>query len=196
MSQFLDRLERVRGLPVMIGALLVFANLVVRALIYFLVPPDQPLGFVLFLLADGNLLLTHDEIAQTPQRRNQGFAQTDRVFDDTHHAGVVFPTVHVEKYAALALPHIAPRSVRGRQRHGEFPVAVQPLDFQVDGKDVARASDRCMGVDILRLERQVEPASVDNGRASFEQSAFVQRVQMTEADEIVGQARQMRREQP
>lgn len=57
MSQFLDRLERVRGLPVMIGVLLVFANLIVRSVIYFLVPPDQTLSFFLFLLADGNLLL-------------------------------------------------------------------------------------------------------------------------------------------
>jgi hypothetical protein len=57
MSQFLDRLERVRGLPVMIGVLLVIANLIVRSGIYFLVPPDQPLNFFLFLLADGNLLL-------------------------------------------------------------------------------------------------------------------------------------------
>lgn len=57
MSQFLDRLERVRGLPVMIGVLLIIANLIVRSVIHFLVPPDQPLSFFLFLLADGNLLL-------------------------------------------------------------------------------------------------------------------------------------------
>lgn len=57
MSQFLDRLERVRGLPVLAGVLLVVLNFVVRAVIYFLVPPDQPVGFFLFLLTDGNLLL-------------------------------------------------------------------------------------------------------------------------------------------
>lgn len=57
MSEFLDRLERVRGLPVLIGVLLVLLNLVVRTVIYFLVPVDQPVGFFLFLLREGNLLL-------------------------------------------------------------------------------------------------------------------------------------------
>ncbi len=57
MSQILDRLERVRGLPVLVGVLLVILNFVVRTLIYLLVPPDQPVGVFLFLLTDGNLLL-------------------------------------------------------------------------------------------------------------------------------------------
>lgn len=57
MSQFLERLERVRGLPVLIGVLLVILNFVVRALLAFLLPPDQPVGVVLFLFTEGNLLL-------------------------------------------------------------------------------------------------------------------------------------------
>ena len=57
MSQFLERLERVRGLPVLIGVLLVILNFVVRAVLAFLLPPDQPMGVVLFLFTEGNLLL-------------------------------------------------------------------------------------------------------------------------------------------
>jgi hypothetical protein len=57
MSEFLDYLERVRGLPVLIGVLLILLNLVVRIVLYFLVPPGQPVGFFLFLFTDGNLLL-------------------------------------------------------------------------------------------------------------------------------------------
>lgn len=57
MSEYLDRLERVRGLPVLIGVLLVLLNLVVRIVLYFLVPADQPVGFFLFLFREGNLLL-------------------------------------------------------------------------------------------------------------------------------------------
>jgi hypothetical protein len=57
MSQFLDRLEKVRGLPVLVGVALVLLNFVVRIVIYVLVPVDQPVGFVLFLFGEGNLLL-------------------------------------------------------------------------------------------------------------------------------------------
>jgi hypothetical protein len=57
MSQFLDRLEKVRGLPVLLGVALVLLNFVVRVVLYFVVPADQPVGFVLFLFTGGNLLL-------------------------------------------------------------------------------------------------------------------------------------------
>lgn len=57
MSRFLERLERVRGLPVLVGVLLVFLNFLVRAALFCLLPPDQPMGVVLFLFTDGNLLL-------------------------------------------------------------------------------------------------------------------------------------------
>jgi hypothetical protein len=57
MSQLLDRLERVRGLPVLLGAVLVLLNLVVRLVILALVPEDGPRGILFFLLTDGNLLL-------------------------------------------------------------------------------------------------------------------------------------------
>ena len=57
MSQFLDRLEKVRGLPVLIGVALVLLNFVVRCVVYGLTPDSQEFGFFLFLLTDGNLLL-------------------------------------------------------------------------------------------------------------------------------------------
>ena len=57
MSQFLDRLERVRGLPVLIGVALVILNFAVRWVAYALVPNSQHVGLVLFLFTDGNLLL-------------------------------------------------------------------------------------------------------------------------------------------
>jgi hypothetical protein len=57
LSRFLNRLEPVRGLPVLVGVLLVVLNFLVRTVLFFLLPPDQPVGFVLFLLTDGNLLL-------------------------------------------------------------------------------------------------------------------------------------------
>jgi hypothetical protein len=57
MSQLLDRLEKVRGLPVLIGVALVLLNFVVRCVVYGLVPDSQEGGFLLFLLTDGNLLL-------------------------------------------------------------------------------------------------------------------------------------------
>jgi hypothetical protein len=57
MSQFLDRLERVRGLPVLIGVALVLLNFVVRCLASGLTSGSQEVGFLLFLFTDGNLLL-------------------------------------------------------------------------------------------------------------------------------------------
>jgi hypothetical protein len=57
MSQFLDRLEKVRGLPVLVGAALVLLNFVVRIIVYALVPQGQPVGFFLFLFTEGNLFL-------------------------------------------------------------------------------------------------------------------------------------------
>jgi hypothetical protein len=57
MSQFLDRLEKVRGLPVLIGVALVILNFAVRCAAYALVPNSQDVGLVLFLFTDGNLLL-------------------------------------------------------------------------------------------------------------------------------------------
>jgi len=56
MSHFLDRLERVRGLPVLLGAALVLLNFLVRLVLFALVP-EEPGGVVFFLLTDGNLLL-------------------------------------------------------------------------------------------------------------------------------------------
>jgi hypothetical protein len=57
MSRYLDELEKVRGLPVLLGVALVLLNFVVQVLAYFLIPPGQAVGFVLFLLTEGNLLL-------------------------------------------------------------------------------------------------------------------------------------------
>lgn len=58
MSQFLDRLAAVRGLPVLIGVGLVILNFLVQCLAYVLTPPGaaEP-GFFVFLFTDGNLLL-------------------------------------------------------------------------------------------------------------------------------------------
>jgi len=57
MSQFLDRLEKVRGLPVLIGAALVLLNFVVQCVAYAFVPSSKDVGLILFLFTDGNLLL-------------------------------------------------------------------------------------------------------------------------------------------
>jgi hypothetical protein len=57
MSQFLDRLEKVRGVPVLVGVALVLLNFVVRSIAFALVPDGQDVGFLLFLVMDGNLLL-------------------------------------------------------------------------------------------------------------------------------------------
>ncbi len=57
MSQWLDKLEKVRGLPVLIGVALVLANLLVRCVLYAFAPDSGEVGFLLFLFSDGNLLL-------------------------------------------------------------------------------------------------------------------------------------------
>jgi len=57
MSHFLDKLERVRGLPVLLGAALVLLNFLLRLVIFALVSGEEPGGLLYFLLTDGNLLL-------------------------------------------------------------------------------------------------------------------------------------------
>jgi hypothetical protein len=57
MSQFLDGLAKVRGLPVLIGVALVILNFLVRSVAYALGPSTQEPGFLLFLFTSGNLLL-------------------------------------------------------------------------------------------------------------------------------------------
>ena len=57
MSDWLDRLEKVKGLPVLIGGVLVLLYFVVRCLIYALTSGSSDGGFLLFLFTDGNLLL-------------------------------------------------------------------------------------------------------------------------------------------
>ena len=57
MSQLLDRLERVRGLPVLVGVGLVLLNFIVRCVAFGLTSDTQGTGFLLFLLTEGNLLL-------------------------------------------------------------------------------------------------------------------------------------------
>ena len=56
-SEWLDRLERVKGLPVLIGALLVLLNFVVRCVLYAVTSSSGDVGFLLFLFTDGNILL-------------------------------------------------------------------------------------------------------------------------------------------
>ncbi len=57
MSHWLDKLERVRGLPVLIGVALVVANLLVRCVLHAFTSGSDEAGFLMFLLTDGNLLL-------------------------------------------------------------------------------------------------------------------------------------------
>lgn len=57
LSQWLDRLEKVRGLPVLIGVVLILLNFVVRCVLYALTSGSDEAGFLLFLFTDGNLLL-------------------------------------------------------------------------------------------------------------------------------------------
>jgi hypothetical protein len=57
MSHFLDRLEKVRGLPVLIGAALVLLNFLARCVAYGLMSGSQEGGVLLFLFTEGNLLL-------------------------------------------------------------------------------------------------------------------------------------------
>lgn len=57
MSHLLDKLETVRGLPVLIGVALVCLNFVIRCVAFGLTSGTQEVGFLLFLFTDGNLLL-------------------------------------------------------------------------------------------------------------------------------------------
>jgi hypothetical protein len=57
MNQVLDRLERARGLPVLIGVALVILNFVGQCIGYAVGSNIQEPGFLLFLFTDGNLLL-------------------------------------------------------------------------------------------------------------------------------------------
>jgi hypothetical protein len=57
MSDFVDKLASVRGLPVLVGVALAILNLVVRVIGYALIDNSQEIGFVVFLLTEGNLLL-------------------------------------------------------------------------------------------------------------------------------------------
>ena len=57
MSHWLDRLERVKGLPVLVGVALVLLNFLVRCVLYAVTSGSSEGGFLLFLFTDGNLLL-------------------------------------------------------------------------------------------------------------------------------------------
>ena len=57
MSNLVDKLAAVRGLPVLIGVVLVILNFVVRCVAYALIANPQAAGFLVFLFTDGNLLL-------------------------------------------------------------------------------------------------------------------------------------------
>jgi hypothetical protein len=57
MSQLLDRLEELRGLPVLIGVVLVVLNFAVRLAVYAFGTDTQDPALLLFLFTDGNLLL-------------------------------------------------------------------------------------------------------------------------------------------
>lgn len=57
MSDFVDKLAVVRGLPVLIGVALVILNFIVRCVAYPLIANPQDVGFIVFLFTDGNLLL-------------------------------------------------------------------------------------------------------------------------------------------
>ena len=57
MSHWLDRLERVRGLPVLVGVMLVVLNFVIRCVLHAVTPDSTEIGFFLFLFTDGNFLL-------------------------------------------------------------------------------------------------------------------------------------------
>ena len=57
LDQLLDKLEKLRGLPVLIGVALVILNFVVQLLAYALGAMAGEPGFFVFLFTDGNLLL-------------------------------------------------------------------------------------------------------------------------------------------
>ncbi len=56
-SEWLDRLERIKGIPVLIGVLLVLLNFVVRCILYAITSNSGEVGFFLFLFTEGNILL-------------------------------------------------------------------------------------------------------------------------------------------
>ncbi len=57
MNQLLDKLERFRGIPVLIGVALIVLNFVVRLVIWAVGAQSPDPGLILFLFTDGNLLL-------------------------------------------------------------------------------------------------------------------------------------------
>ena len=57
LDQLLDKLEKLRGLPVLIGVALVILNFVVQLVAYALGAASGEPGFLVFLFTDGNLLL-------------------------------------------------------------------------------------------------------------------------------------------
>jgi hypothetical protein len=57
MTQLLDRLERVRGVPVLIGVALVILNFGAQCIAHAIGANAHQPGFLLFLFTDGNLLL-------------------------------------------------------------------------------------------------------------------------------------------
>jgi len=57
MNRLLDTLERLRGLPVLIGVALIVLNFVVRLVIWAVGAESPDPGLLLFLFTDGNLLL-------------------------------------------------------------------------------------------------------------------------------------------
>jgi hypothetical protein len=57
MDQLLDKLEKLKGLPVLIGVGLIIANFLVQLLAYAFGATSGEPGFILFLFTDANLLL-------------------------------------------------------------------------------------------------------------------------------------------
>jgi len=57
MDQLLDKLEQLRGLPVLSGVALVILNFVVQLVAYALGAGTGEPSFLVFLFTDGNLLL-------------------------------------------------------------------------------------------------------------------------------------------
>jgi hypothetical protein len=57
MSQLLDKLAVVRGLPVLVGLVLVILNFVVQCVAHAAMSGASEPGWLLFLFTDGNLLL-------------------------------------------------------------------------------------------------------------------------------------------
>lgn len=57
MNRLVERLAMVRGLPVLLGVLLVILNFLLRCVLFVVVPDPHSGGFFLFLFTEGNLLL-------------------------------------------------------------------------------------------------------------------------------------------